>query len=79
MNSNDIVLHVIRDHTNYCFKSIDILFKSFTVDDFEKKINGFPIWQQFYHMLNSIDRILTDPPDGICQYSKPFISEKTLS
>lgn len=56
-----LLIRVIIDHTEYCLKSIDILFDTFTADDFNKTINGFPIWQQFYHMLNSIDRILSDP------------------
>lgn len=61
------IIKVIIDHTNYCFESINILFDTFIADDFNKTINGFPIWQQFYHLLNSIDRILTDP----VQYKYP--------
>ncbi len=56
-----ILLKVIIDHIKYCFENIIILFNTFTEDDFSKIVNGFPLWQQFYHMLNSIDRILADP------------------
>ena len=62
MNSErHILTKVIIDHVDYCFENIGILFTTFTEEDFHKDINGFPIWQHFYHMLNSIDRILTDP------------------
>lgn len=57
MNSIDI----IRDHTAYSFESIEILFDTFDEAAFGEEINGFPVWQQFYHLLNSIDRIFTDP------------------
>lgn len=60
-SEKSILIKVIIDHTRYCFESINILFDTFSTDDFARSVNGFPIWQQFYHMLNSIDRILTDP------------------
>lgn len=59
---NDL-LSIINRHTENTFKSIDILFDFFSEKDFTEVINGFPVWQQFYHMLNSIDRIFIDPID----------------
>ncbi len=56
-----ITVRVLIDHVEYCFQNIHILFSAFTDEEFELSVNGFPIWQQFYHTLNSMDRILTDP------------------
>ena len=52
---------VLKRHTNNSFESIEILFNTFNEKDFEKPVNGFYIWQQFYHMINSMDRIFIDP------------------
>jgi len=52
---------VLKRHTNNSFESIEILFITFNENDFEKSVNGFYIWQQFYHMINSMDRIFIDP------------------
>jgi len=60
------ILSVLKRHTENSFESIDILFNTFNENDFEKTVNGFPIWQQFYHMINSMDRIFTDPENYKC-------------
>ena len=57
------LLSILKKHTGYSFRSIQILFDEFSDDEFTLVVNGFPIWQQFYHMLNSMDRIFTDPHD----------------
>jgi len=55
------IIGVLKRHTNNSFESIEILFNTFNENDFEKSVNGFYIWQQFYHMINSMDRIFIDP------------------
>ena len=55
------IIGVLKRHTNNSFESIEILFNTFNEKDFEKSVNGFYIWQQFYHMINSMDRIFIDP------------------
>lgn len=55
------IMNILKRHTENSFKSIQILFDTFNDNDFEETVNGFPIWQHFYHMLNSMDRIFTDP------------------
>ena len=55
------IIDVLKRHTNNSFESIEILFNTFNKNDFEKSVNGFYIWQQFYHMINSMDRIFIDP------------------
>ena len=48
------IIDVLKRHTNNSFESIEILFNTFNKNDFEKSVNGFYIWQQFYHMINSM-------------------------
>jgi hypothetical protein len=55
------IVDIIKRHTKNSIESIDILFDTFSANDFEKSVNGFSIWQQFYHMINSMDRIFIDP------------------
>jgi len=55
----------LRKHTEYSVRNIDILFGEFSDDEFASTVNGFPIWQQFYHMINSVDRIFTDPEEYV--------------
>ena len=55
------LINVIKRHTENSLESVNILFNTFSESDFEKSVNGFPIWQQFYHMINSMDRIFIDP------------------
>jgi len=55
------LINVIKRHTENSLESVNILFNSFSESDFEKSVNGFPIWQQFYHLINSMDRIFIDP------------------
>ena len=69
------LLSIINRHSENTFKSIDILFDSFSEKDFTEVINGFPIWQQFYHMLNSIDRIFIDPID----YEYPEFHKESMN
>ncbi|GBU27021.1 hypothetical protein R84B8_00541 [Treponema sp. R8-4-B8] len=59
------ILKVLKRHTENSFESINMLFNAFSEDDFEKTVNGFPIWQQIYHMINSIDRIFIDPENYV--------------
>jgi hypothetical protein len=53
----------LKKHTDYSIRSIEILFEEFSDEEFGLTVNGFPIWQQFYHMINSMDRIFTDPEE----------------
>jgi len=69
------IISVIKRHTKNSFESIDILFNTFSESDFEKSINGFPIWQQFYHMINSMDRIFIDPEN----YKYPEFHEENIN
>jgi len=55
------IIGVLKRHINNSLESIEILFNTFNENDFEKLVNGFYIWQQFYHMINSMDRIFIDP------------------
>jgi len=55
------IINVLKRHTVNSFESIEILFNIFNEKDFEESVNGFYIWQQFYHMINSMDRIFIDP------------------
>jgi hypothetical protein len=57
------LMSILSRHTENSFTSIRILLETFNDDDFTETINGFPVWRQFYHMLNSIDRIFVDPVD----------------
>lgn len=59
---NNLIEALLR-HTQYSFESIEILFSTFTEHEFSDSVGGFPIWQQFYHLINSIDRIYTDPKE----------------
>jgi len=69
------IINIIKRHTKNSFESIDILFNTFSENDFEKTVNGFPIWQQFYHMINSMDRIFIDPEN----YKYPEFHEENIN
>lgn len=43
------------------FENVDVLFSSFDQNDFEKKLGGFVVWKQFYHLVHSIDKNFIDP------------------
>ena len=74
MSDNPTLQRIIKEHTDFTFESIDILFRTFDAEQFGQAVNGFPLWQQFYHMLNSIDRIYTDPID----YQFPSFHEENM-
>ena len=61
MDNKVNIINILKQHTVNSFESIEILFNTFNEKDFEKSVNGFYIWQQFYHMINSMDRIFIDP------------------
>ena len=60
--SHDLI-SILARHSENTFRSMEILFDTFPGEDFAAVVNGFPIWRQFYHTLNSMDRIYTDPID----------------
>jgi hypothetical protein len=69
------LLNSLKRNTDWCFESIQALFSTFDENAFSRTINGFPVWRQFYHMLNSLDRIFTDP----LQYEYPPFHSENLN
>jgi hypothetical protein len=65
----------LKRHTENSFKSIEIVFNEIDESLFNEEVNGFPIWQQFYHMINSMDRIFTDPEN----YQYPSFHKDNLN
>jgi len=69
------IIDILKRHTGNSLESISILFDTFIESDFEKSVNGFPIWQQFYHTINSMDRIFIDPQN----YKYPEFHEENIN
>ncbi|NLD48568.1 MAG: hypothetical protein GX660_15500 [Clostridiaceae bacterium] len=81
----------LEKQTMIIFKDIDITLAFINEDYWDKRVGGYIIWKQLYHMLNSIDRIYTLPTiyeypsfhvDGLNsldQESKIKLNKETLS
>lgn len=66
---------IIKRRTIQIFNNIDILFSFIPENLYNKKINGYLIWKQLYHMLNSIERNFIDPNN----YQYPEFHEDKLN
>jgi hypothetical protein len=44
MDNKVNIINILKRHTVNSFESIEILFNTFSENDFEKSVNGFYIW-----------------------------------
>lgn len=52
---------ILGKQTEIVLGNIDFTFSAIEDGLMKKEVNGFPVWRQMYHLLNSIDRIFTVP------------------
>ncbi len=66
---------IIKRRSIQILNNIDNLFSFIPENLYNKKINGYLIWKQLYHMLNSIERNFIDPNN----YQYPEFHEDKLN
>jgi hypothetical protein len=70
-----IGIEIITRRFDQVLSDIENIFSCVPDKLFSKKINGYLIWKQFYHMLNSLERNFIDPNN----YQYPEFHEDKLN
>ena len=66
---------IIKKRFTQVLLNIENIFTLFPENIYNKKINGYFIWKQIYHMLNSLERNFIDP----IKYKYPDFHEEKLN
>lgn len=62
---SDRLIEIIFQQTKILFENVQETFNSIPDAEFDKVIIRAPHWQQFYHMLHSLDQWFINPNDYI--------------
>jgi len=62
----------VRRQTKHIFQNIEAIFAAMDDALFAKRLGGFLVWKQMYHLIHSLDKNLVDP----ATYVEPTFHER---